>query len=133
MDRPVYRKDWGQEKWIENNGLYCLKEMLVLNFGACSLHYHKEKDETFYVVVGEMILFCEGDFRILGPGDSYRIRPYREHSFFGIQSTSFFEASTHHKDEDSYRLFDSMSFVPREQWERMCTENWKQTRLQPNV
>jgi len=42
-------KVWGSEDWIVNRE-YCGK-VLNLNKGfRCSMHYHKNKDETFYVV-----------------------------------------------------------------------------------
>ncbi len=47
-------KSWGYERWIvndqENN--YCLKEMFVAAGKKCSIHYHKIKHETFYIIDG---------------------------------------------------------------------------------
>ena len=49
-------KGWGYEKWIVNNELYCGK-LLFFNAGKrCSWHYHKLKDETFYIQSGEILL-----------------------------------------------------------------------------
>ena len=46
-------KGWGKEIIIENNEMYCGK-ILVFNKGCkFSMHYHMNKDETWYVEEGE--------------------------------------------------------------------------------
>ena len=55
-DIKIVPKGWGFEKWIVNTELYCGK-LLHFNMGKrCSWHYHKIKDETFYVQSGELLL-----------------------------------------------------------------------------
>ena len=50
----IVQKGWGYEKWICNSEKYCGK-LLFFNAGKkCSYHYHKIKDETFYVQSGEL-------------------------------------------------------------------------------
>ena len=50
-------KGWGYEKWIVNTEEYCGK-LLFLNEGKrCSWHYHKLKDETFYLQSGKILLY----------------------------------------------------------------------------
>ena len=50
-------KGWGYEKWIVNTEEYCGK-LLFFNKGKrCSWHYHKIKDETFYLQSGSILLF----------------------------------------------------------------------------
>ena len=47
------KKGWGAELIIENNEMYCGK-ILVFNKGCkFSMHYHMNKDETWYVEEGE--------------------------------------------------------------------------------
>ena len=49
MSKEV-KKVWGKELWIVNCDKYCGK-LLYLDKGATSsYHYHKEKQETFYVI-----------------------------------------------------------------------------------
>jgi D-lyxose ketol-isomerase len=51
------KKVWGSEDWLVLNNLYCAK-FLNLNRGyECSVHYHAIKDETFYILAGEIELF----------------------------------------------------------------------------
>ena len=49
-------KNWGYEKWIENNREYCGKHLHVVPPKWCSFHYHKNKKETFYVIGGELLV-----------------------------------------------------------------------------
>ena len=51
----IHPKGWGYEKWIVNNDLYCGKVLFFERGKKCSWHYHKVKDETFYVKV---VKFC---------------------------------------------------------------------------
>ena len=111
--RPVYcgnikrvKKDWGEEQWISNTELYCGKVLIIHQGWQCSLHYHKLKDETFYVSSGNILLELEGIEYLLSSGDSVHIPPYAKHRFFGIGGfhNAIFEISTFHSDEDVYRL-----------------------------
>lgn len=49
-------KTWGYELWIENNRQYCCKHLHVVPGQSCSIHFHKNKKETFYVISGELLL-----------------------------------------------------------------------------
>ena len=54
MEPERHEKGWGYELWIVNNNLYCGK-ILHFNKGKkCSWHYHKIKQETFYVQKGKL-------------------------------------------------------------------------------
>ena len=51
-------KSWGEEIWIENNNDYCCKILTVKKNKRCSLHYHKDKKETFLVNEGSLRVLC---------------------------------------------------------------------------
>ena len=53
-------KDWGVEYWIVNE-TYCGKKLKLFQGMQCSLHHHKIKDETFYVVSGEVAFELDGE------------------------------------------------------------------------
>ena len=104
-------KSWGSETWFINNNLYCGKELLVHKNRTSSdgkFHYHKIKDETFYIMIGVLQLdhYCPGskiETLILSKGDSFRIRPLTFHRFTAVnRDCRFIEVSTHHEDSDSY-------------------------------
>jgi mannose-6-phosphate isomerase-like protein (cupin superfamily) len=47
-------KGWGYEKWIVNKPEYCGKILFIAQDRKLSLHYHKLKDETFYIQDGDV-------------------------------------------------------------------------------
>jgi len=60
VDQPDIKfvpKGWGFEKFIINSDKYCGKLLYFVKGKRCSLHYHKIKDETFYVAKGKMKLY----------------------------------------------------------------------------
>tara|TARA_X000001382_G_C3130851_1_gene166302 strand:+ start:110 stop:463 length:354 start_codon:yes stop_codon:yes gene_type:complete len=104
-------KGWGWERWIVNKEEYCGK-LLFFNAGKrCSWHYHKIKDEVFYLQSGKMIVkYSEEDDLenaeeiILNPGDNFYIYVGLRHQMIAIEDSELFEFSTQHFDEDSYRI-----------------------------
>ncbi len=104
-------KGWGFEKWIVNNKKYCGKLLYFVKGRRCSWHYHKIKDEVFYVQSGRIIvkysdyddLDCANEV-ILGPGDNFHVPTGLRHQMIALQDTALFEFSTEHFDEDRYRL-----------------------------
>ena len=48
-DRIFVSKGWGYEDWIVNKEQYCGKLLFIKKGKKCSWHYHKNKDETFYI------------------------------------------------------------------------------------
>lgn len=122
----VINKKWGEEKVIVNNDLYCGKILTIMPQYQCSVHYHKNKTETFHVIEGSLELEYslsldvndwlnkyKIDKIILHTGDTYDIKPLTAHRFrtANNQSCSFIEFSTHHDDKDSYRIIESQ-FIP---------------------
>ncbi len=95
-------KDWGVEYWIVNE-TYCGKKLKLFQGMQCSLHHHKIKDETFYVVSGEVAFELDGEHRVLFPEDSVHVPPLSKHRFGGIENSIIIEFSTHHSDDDTYR------------------------------
>jgi len=117
----IVNKVWGRELWIANNEKYCGK-ILELDTGyRCSMHYHKNKDETFYISKGRVLMEIEDKIRIMEPGHIQRIFPGQKHRFTGIAPvfeddvdgeysySEIYEISTHHKESDSYRDLDKLS------------------------
>ncbi|MDO8518115.1 MAG: PfkB family carbohydrate kinase [bacterium] len=99
-------KVWGEEQWIVNKS-YCGKKLLLKKNYQCSLHSHKEKDETFYVQSGRVAMELGGEQYVLHPGDTVHVAPNTPHRFTGLEESEIFEFSTTHKDSDSYRLTQS--------------------------
>lgn len=105
-------KTWGWERWIINTPDYCGKELFVRKDNWSSkgkYHYHKIKDETFYIIAGALILdYVENDNFyniIIKRGQAFRIKPGMKHRFTTTSPGGcyFIEFSTEHRDDDSYR------------------------------
>tara|TARA_R110000772_G_scaffold81312_1_gene172981 strand:+ start:154 stop:519 length:366 start_codon:yes stop_codon:yes gene_type:complete len=104
-------KGWGFEKWIHNSEEYCGKLLYFVKNKKCSWHYHKIKDEVFYVQSGRIIVRYsnEDDLSmaeevVLGPGDNFHVYTGLRHQMEAIEDTELFEFSTQHFDSDSYRI-----------------------------
>jgi len=97
------------EEWIVNNE-YCGKKLILNEGHCCSLHYHKIKDETFYIASGKVGFQMNDQLFILRPGDSLLITPGTKHRFYGLRQSEIIEFSTHHMEEDSYRDEESGTF-----------------------
>ena len=101
-------KDWGRERWLVNNERYCAKILDVSCNRQSSLHYHKVKDETFFVLFGSCYIQIDGETVLMQEGDSVRLKPESVHRFYCINSMAngckILEISTTHSEEDVYRL-----------------------------
>lgn len=115
-------KGWGYEDWIVNNNLYCGKILHFEKGKQCSLHYHKRKDETFYILDGSFEItlydsledYKEGKKKIMHarPGDVIHIWIGRVHRMKSLESGNIIEISTKHFEDDSYRLESGDSQIP---------------------
>lgn len=104
-------KGWGYEKWIVNNEEYCGKLLFLAKGKKCSWHYHKLKDEVFYVQSGRIkVIFSDTDdiekaqAVILEPGDNFHVYRGLRHRMVALLDSEVFEFSTQHFDEDSHRI-----------------------------
>jgi len=107
-------KDWGYEIWMANNEKenYCGK-ILYIKFGhSTSMHLHKNKHETFYILEGslDIEIICtvttEKYTKTINEGEVFvldRLIPHRLVPSGG--DVKFVEISTFHEDSDSYRLY----------------------------
>ncbi len=117
LETTVVKKLWGQERIIVNNDKYCGKVLMVNPGYQCSLHYHYDKDETFLVIHGQVVLETmrhEGmilEEEILEMGDVFHLPANTPHRFRAQNVTGapavFIEFSTPHSDEDVIRLEES--------------------------
>ena len=104
-------KGWGFEKWIVNNQEYCGKLLYFVKGKRCSWHFHKLKDEVFYVQSGKILVkystsdnIDDASELILSRGDNFHVFRGLRHQMIAIEDTELFEFSTQHFDSDSYRI-----------------------------
>jgi mannose-6-phosphate isomerase-like protein (cupin superfamily) len=117
MEVKEVEKEWGKEVWMTNTDLYCGKKLILQKGKRCSIHHHKNKDETFYLDEGLILLEVNEDSEVIKPGTSIRISKGENHRFSGLKDSVIIEISTHHDDEDSYRI-EVSGDVPEEVMEK---------------
>ena len=117
-------KGWGYELIWATNDLYCGKIMVFEKLGAkFSMHFHKEKDESWFVNSGSFRLrYIDTQTatvmeKTLGPGDTWRNPPLMPHQLEALEvGSSITEVSTPDSIEDNYRIIpgDSQGVVEQQ-------------------
>jgi uncharacterized RmlC-like cupin family protein len=103
-------KGWGHELIWATNDKYCGK-LLKFNKGAkFSMHFHAQKDETWYVLDGQFSVFYIDTVDAsmheaqLNPGDTWRNKPLLPHQIVCVSEGTIIEVSTPDSIEDNYRV-----------------------------
>lgn len=103
-------KGWGRENIWCTNDKYCGK-LLEFNKGArFSMHFHAEKDETWYVLSGQfkVIIIDTGNAsqseHVLNIGDVWHNPPLLPHQVICLEPGTIIEVSTPDSVEDNYRV-----------------------------
>ena len=85
--------------------------MHIIKGKQCSWHYHKLKDETFYLQEGRLrVKYSDDDDRdnakemIMERGDKFHVYRGLRHQMFALEDSDLFEFSTQHFDSDSNRV-----------------------------
>jgi mannose-6-phosphate isomerase-like protein (cupin superfamily) len=111
--KPVnfVKKGWGSELWLANGELYCGKILRFDTGKKCSLHYHKQKTESFYLHTGRLkVRIMESpssttiEELVLEAGDCMDIPRGLVHQMEALEPSELFEFSTEHFEHDSYRI-----------------------------
>lgn len=87
---------------VVNRG-YCKKLLVLLPGQKHPEQYHKQKEETFHVLFGEIALTLDGVKRTCKSGDVINIEPGVRHAFETLEGSVVEEiSSTHFKDDSFY-------------------------------
>ena len=105
-------KGWGFELIWATNDKYCGKIMVFEKVGSkFSLHFHKEKDETWFVNNGRFLLKwidtsnAQLNELELKEGDTWHNPPLQPHQLIALEAgSSVTEVSTADSVEDNYRI-----------------------------
>jgi len=96
-------KPWGHELIWARTDRYVGKILHIEPGHVLSLQYHNQKDESIYVLAGEIILRLQRDGKLterrVGQGQSFHIEPKLIHQFEAVVSTDLLEASTAEIDD----------------------------------
>jgi mannose-6-phosphate isomerase-like protein (cupin superfamily) len=103
-------KGWGSENIWATNDKYCGK-LMNFNTGAkFSMHFHSEKEETWYVLSGQFQVryidtkTADQYLENLGPGDVWHNPPLLPHQLICHEAGTIIEVSTPDSVEDNYRV-----------------------------
>ena len=104
------QKGWGYEVIWATNDKYCGKIMVFNKPGAkFSMHFHKEKDETWFVNTGKFMLrwidtkTAELKEQVLVEGQTWHNPPLQPHQLMTPEGM-ILEVSTADSVEDNYRI-----------------------------
>jgi mannose-6-phosphate isomerase-like protein (cupin superfamily) len=98
-------KPWGHETIWAHTDRYVGKILHIKAGEALSVQYHERKDETVYLLTGEMIYWVklDGDADLkdqqLRVGDAFRITPGTVHYMQAVTDCDVLEASTPELDD----------------------------------
>lgn len=114
------KKLWGIERWLHNDDKYCMKVLEIMPGYQSSMHFHRTKEETFYVSRGKVKLEFMPHYRrssevgdlvrtiYLGEGQHFTLEPYIPHRFTALNGRAIvIESSMLHDDQDVVRLEES--------------------------
>jgi mannose-6-phosphate isomerase-like protein (cupin superfamily) len=108
--RGRVEKGWGSEEIWATNDQYCGK-LMHFNTGArFSMHFHAEKDESWYILSGKFSIFYidTKDATIreaqLNAGETWHNPPLMPHQIVCVEAGTVIEVSTPDSVEDNYRV-----------------------------
>ena len=110
IEEKIVSKGWGHEVILHNRADYCAKLLRFNKGGKASLHYHLQKNESFYVSKGTFqLIYYDTDTaerltKIIPRGSIIEIEKGSPHQLIALEDSEIFESSTMHYDYDSYRI-----------------------------
>lgn len=110
MENPLQKpkvvdKPWGKEIWYAHTDNYAGKVLHVNAGHRLSLQKHEIKEETLYLLSGEVLLTYGDQTYTWEPGHFVHIPPNTVHRFEALEDAVLLEVSTPHL-EDVVRLED---------------------------
>jgi len=121
-------KGWGSEFIFTTNDLYCGKILSFKKDGKFSMHFHKEKDETWLVLSGKFLLRYidlenANHYELeLVEGNVWRNQPLTPHQLICIEEGNIVEVSSPDSVEDNYRILPGDSQLQQAQESSEITE-----------
>lgn len=104
-------KGWGHELIWATNDKYCGKLLKFNKDARFSMHFHSEKDETWFVLNGKFkVRYIDTKDAtehevILNPNDVWRNKPLFPHQVICLEEGAIIEVSTPDSVEDNYRVY----------------------------
>jgi mannose-6-phosphate isomerase-like protein (cupin superfamily) len=104
-------KGWGSEFIWATNDKYCGKFMSFFENAKFSMHFHRDKEETWYVQSGKFIIrwidttTAEQHEKEVISGAIWHNPPCQPHQLICLEAGTIIEVSTPDSVEDNYRVF----------------------------
>jgi len=105
------------------NRSYAKKLVLQLPRQKHPYHFHKQKEETFQLLDGDIEIVKEGAKKSLHPGDIFLVEPNQWHKFHTLDGCIFEEVSTTHFNNDSFYEDPQIANMERDQ-RKTKVDNW---------
>lgn len=106
----IVEKSWGYENIFVTNDRYCGKKLVFKKDSRFSMHFHKDKLETWLVLSGKFELTIINTKNaakktiLLAEGDVWTNEPLLPHQLLCIEAGTILEISTPDSVEDNYRV-----------------------------
>jgi mannose-6-phosphate isomerase-like protein (cupin superfamily) len=103
-------KGWGHEDIFVTNDAYCGKFLHFEEGKKCSMHFHLNKMETWYILSGSFLLETIDTktstlmIHLLNQGDTWTNMPLVPHKVTCKEAGTILEVSTPDSVEDNYRI-----------------------------
>jgi mannose-6-phosphate isomerase-like protein (cupin superfamily) len=104
-------KGWGSEEIWVSNDQYCSKFMHFNEGAKFSMHFHREKEETWRVMSGKFLVKhiqtsnAQIFEKFVTAGDIIHNAPLHPHQVICLEAGTILEVSTSDSVEDNYRVF----------------------------
>ncbi len=97
------------------NRTYAKKLVIQLPRQKHPYHFHKQKEETFQLLDGDLEITKAGSKTNLSPGDTFLVEPNQWHKFATLNGCIFEEVSTTHFNNDSFYEDPNIAAKSREE------------------
>jgi sialic acid synthase SpsE/mannose-6-phosphate isomerase-like protein (cupin superfamily) len=105
------------------NRTYAKKLVIQLPRQKHPYHFHKQKEETFQLLDGDLEIVKDGAKLRLRPGDTFLVEPNQWHKFATLDGCIFEEVSTTHFNNDSFYEDPSIARMARDE-RKTKVDNW---------
>lgn len=98
-------KPWGKELIYCVTDSYAFKMLCITKGHRLSLQYHVQKDESWFIKSGRVLITYQNETFEAGPGQFIHVPKGTIHRLAALEDTAILEVSTPHLD-DIVRLHD---------------------------
>jgi N-acetylneuraminate synthase len=102
---------------------YAKKLVIQLARQKHPYHFHKQKEETFQLLAGDLEIVKDGNKFAMQPGDTLLVEPNQWHKFHTLEGCIFEEVSTTHFNNDSFYEDPAIARMNRDQ-RKTKVDNW---------